>query len=55
VSALAVVLTILGPPIGLYVLARLVGLGACLACGRSCPPWNAYCWTHSPDNPEGLR
>jgi hypothetical protein len=30
----------------IFGLARLVGLGDCMECGRACAPWDAYCWRH---------
>lgn len=36
----------------LVALARYVGLGRCRECGAAIPPWNAFCWTHSPFREE---
>lgn len=27
----------------LYFGPRLLGMGKCMACGRGCAPWDAYC------------
>jgi hypothetical protein len=31
---------------GIYVLARIVGLGRCFRCRRAIAPWDAYCHEH---------
>lgn len=36
----------------LFLLTKWIGLGMCYECGRHTAPWNAYCWTHSPFNPD---
>lgn len=28
--------------------ARWASLGRCRDCGRTCVPWDGYCWEHRP-------